>query len=298
MIDLIAISVDSGCAPTRDFIREHKLFFMGMKVIIDDKEYTDDFDFTEDVFYRIVDNSKEFHTAQPPLGQVLEYYNDIRSRGYTELLDIHFSSKMSGLFDTCLMASKMVEGIDVRVVDTKKVSIGANLVARKLIKLVESGSSLDEVFESVPQVIDNTFMEFSVPTLKYLIKNGRIGKAQGLAGTLLNIKPILSVDKDGLISPIAKLRGMKKLQEQMVLNIVEFLHDRRKSITLYSIYGSEEYLAVMDETTEKIIELIESSLGIRRDDIELVRGRIWPTIACHSGPAVFGLACYGEREAE
>lgn len=298
MNDLIAISVDSGCAPSRDFVREHKLFFMGMKVIIDDKEYNDDFDFMENVFYRIVENSKEFHTAQPPLGQVLEYYNDIRSRGYTELLDIHFSSKMSGVYETCVMASKMVEGIDVRVVDTRKVSVGANLVARKLIKLVETGYSLDEVFESVPRVIDNTFMEFSVPTLKYLIKNGRIGKAQGLAGTLLNIKPILSVDEEGFISPIAKLRGMKKLQEQMVQNIVEFLQNRRKSITLYSIYGSEEYLTVMHETTEWLIESIESRLGISRSDIELVSGRIWPTIACHSGPAVFGLACYGEREAE
>ncbi|WP_292598489.1 DegV family protein [Mesotoga sp. UBA6090] len=298
MKDLIAISIDSGCAPTRDFIQSHKLFFMGMKVIIDDMEYNDEFDFMENVFYRIVDSSKEFHTAQPPLGQVLEYYNDIRSRGFTELLDIHFSSKMSGLYDTCILASKMVEGLEVHVVDTKKVSIGAHLVAKGLIELTESGLKIDDVMKRVPQVIDDTFMEFSVPTLKYLIKNGRIGRAQGLAGTLLNIKPILSVDEEGFISPIAKLRGMKKLQEEMVSNIVEFLEKRRRSITLYSIYGSEEYLGVMKETTERAIEAIEMNLGISRKEIELISGRIWPTIACHSGPAVFGLACYGEKEIE
>ncbi len=92
---MIAVSVDSGCAPTRSFVEEHKLFFMGMKIIIDDKEYNDEFDFMENVFYNIVESSREFHTAQPPLGQVLDYYNDIKSKGYTKLLDIHFSSKMS-----------------------------------------------------------------------------------------------------------------------------------------------------------------------------------------------------------
>jgi len=294
--ELIAVSVDSGCAPTRSFVEEHKLFFMGMKIIIDDKEYNDEFDFMENVFYNIVESSREFHTAQPPLGQVLDYYNDIKSKGYTKLLDIHFSSKMSGLYDTCVMASKMVEGLEVTVVDTRKVSIGAYLIAKKLIELIERGLEIDEAISRVPEIIQDTFMEFSVPTLKYLIKNGRIGKAQGLAGTLLNIKPILSVDEEGYISPVAKLRGMKKLQEQMVSNVLEFLERRRESVVLYSIYGSEEYSDIAKGTTEKTVELIEENLGIQRNEIELVAGRIWPTIACHSGPAVFGLACYGEKE--
>jgi len=293
---LLAISIDSGCAPIREYVEKHRLFFMGMKIIIDDKEYTDSFGFQEETFYNIVESSKEFHTAQPPLGQVIEYYNDIKSRGFTQLLDIHFSSKMSGLYETCVMASKMVEGLEVRVVDTTKVSIGSFLIAKKLIEMAEMGTDIEEIIKVVPRTIENSFMEFSVPTLKYLVKNGRVGRAQGLAGTLLNIKPILSVDNEGFITPIAKLRGMKKLQEQMVANIVSFLDSRREKIVLYSIYGSAEYKSIMEETLNKTIEAIEGSLGVEPGAIELVTGRIWPTIACHSGPAVFGLACYGEKE--
>ncbi len=292
---MLAISIDSGCAPVKGFVEKHGLFFMGMKVIIDEKEYSDSFEFQENEFYRIVDSSRDFHTAQPPLGQVLEYYNDIKSKGFTQLLDIHFSSKMSGLYETCLMASKMVEGLEVYVVDTRKVSIGAFLVSKRLIELAESGMEISRVMEEVSRAISNSFMEFSVPTLKYLIKNGRIGKAQGLAGTLLNIKPILSVDDEGYITPIAKLRGMKKLQEQMISNVVAFLQERRKNVVLYSIYGSEEYLPMMEETRDRAIVSLKEALGIRPEDLELINGRIWPTIACHSGPAVFGLACYGEK---
>lgn len=293
---MLAISIDSGCAPIREYVEKHRLFFMGMKIIIDDKEYTDSFGFQEETFYNIVESSKEFHTAQPPLGQVIEYYNDIKSRGFTQLLDIHFSSKMSGLYETCVMASKMVEGLEVRVVDTTKVSIGSFLIAKKLIEMAEMGTDIEEIIKVVPRTIESSFMEFSVPTLKYLVKNGRVGRAQGLAGTLLNIKPILSVDNEGFITPIAKLRGMKKLQEQMVANIVSFLDSRREKIVLYSIYGSAEYKSIMEETLNKTIEAIEGSLGVEPGAIELVTGRIWPTIACHSGPAVFGLACYGEKE--
>lgn len=295
---MLAVSVDSGCAPIESFLQKHGLFFMGMKIIIDDREYNDSLEFQKDVFYKIVDNAKEFHTAQPPLGQVLEYYNDIKSKGFNQLLDIHFSSKMSGLYETCVMASKMVEGLDVYVVDTKKVSIGSFLIAKKLIELVEKHVQVDKVMELVPSIIENSFMEFSVPTLKYLVKNGRIGKAQGLAGTLLNIKPILSVDEEGYIVPIAKLRGIRKLQDQMVNNIVEFLRSRRDRIVLYSVYGSQEYRDLMEETREQTFKALENTLGIEPSEIELVTGRIWPTIACHSGPAVFGLACYGEKARE
>ncbi|HQQ56877.1 MAG TPA: DegV family protein, partial [Mesotoga sp.] len=67
------------------------------------------------------------------------------------------------------------------------------------------------------------------------------------------------------------------------------------NVVLYSIYGSEEYLPMMEETRDRAIVSLKEALGIRPEDLELINGRIWPTIACHSGPAVFGLACYGEK---
>lgn len=292
---MLAISVDSGCAPTRDFINKYKINLLGMKLIIDEKEYTDSFEFLENGFYNIVETADEFHTAQPPLGQVIEYYNSIRDSGYDELIDIHFSSNMSGIYETSLMASGMVDGLKVHVIDTKKVSIGSFLVANRIVKMVRNeGKDAEYVLKKLPAILENSYMQFSVPTLKYLVKNGRVGHAQGIAGTLLNIKPLLSVNTEGFIYPQAKLRGVKKVIETMADNICTFLENRRSNLTLYGIHGMEEYKDLHEQALGRTIEMLEEKLGLTRDDFEIVEGRIWPTVACHSGPAVFGVACYGE----
>ena len=292
---VIAISIDSGCAPTRDFVAKYKLNLLGMKLIIDEKEYTDSFEFMENEFYNIVENAEEFHTAQPPLGQVIEYYNSIRDSGYDELIDIHFSSNMSGLYETSLMAAKMVEGLKIHVFDTRKVSIGSALISRRIVKMImEENRDAKYVEKKLPYILGNSYMQFSVPTLKYLVKNGRVGHAQGIAGTLLNIKPLLSVNEEGLIYPQAKLRGLKKVVETMADNICTFLEPRRENLTLYAIHGQEEYKDLQDQVLDRTLELIRERLGLTSADFEIINGRIWPTVACHSGPAVFGIACYGE----
>jgi len=291
---MLAIAVDSGCAPTVEMMKKYNPFFIGMKIIIDDKEFTDSVEFRDSKFYDIIKKAKDFKTAQPPLGMLLEFYNSVKEAGYDELVDIHFSSKLSGLYSTAIMAAEMVKGIKVHVVDTKQISITAGLVTRRIMEmLIEEKRPVEDVMKLVPAIRNNSFMQFNIPTMEYLVKNGRIGHATALAGKLLNIKPILTVDSEGFLSPSNKLRGMKKVFNQMADNIVEFFKTHPYKKRLYIIYGFKEYKSYMEKTLN-LIQKKASDVGIEGLD-DIMVGRIWPTVACHSGPSVFGVSCYGEE---
>ncbi|AEX84645.1 6-phosphogluconate dehydratase [Marinitoga sp. 1135] len=286
-----AIIVDSGCSPTPDWIEKYNLKFMGMKVYIDGKEYTDGVDLSKEKFYDLVEGAEEIHTAQPSLKEIMNIYESLKEEGYDEIVDIHFSSKMSGLYNTANMAKNMLNDINLKIVDTKMVSIGASLVARRIVELLNEGREFEEVNELIPKIIDNTFMEFSVPTLKYLIKNGRIGKAAGMAGTLLKIIPVLTVE-DAEITPLAKVRGLNKAYKTMSESLFEFIKNKPYNIKIYKIHGFESN----KEQEEKVFNMFMDKFQTLGYDYELIEGRIWPTVACHSGPEVFGLAVYGEEK--
>ncbi|OQY10885.1 MAG: 6-phosphogluconate dehydratase [Marinitoga sp. 4572_148] len=285
-----AIIVDSGCSPTEDWIKKYNLNFMGMKIYIDGKEYTDGVDLNHEKFYKLVENAEDIHTAQPSLKEFMNIYEGLKEEGYDEIVDIHFSSKMSGLYNTALMAKNMLNNPNIHIIDTKKVSIGASIIARRIIELLEDENRpFDEVEKLIPSIIDNSFMEFSVPTLKYLIKNGRIGKAAGMAGTLLKIIPVLGVE-DSEIVPLTKVRGINKAYKFMADKAFEFIKDKPYNIKIYKVHGFEKNIESENIVFNMFMEKFET-LGY---NYELIEGRIWPTVACHSGPEVFGLAVYGE----
>ncbi|KLO22034.1 6-phosphogluconate dehydratase [Marinitoga sp. 1197] len=286
-----AIIIDSGCSPTQEWIKKYNLKFMGMKVYVDGGEYTDGISLNHDKFYDLVKNAKEIHTAQPSLKEIMNIYEKLMEEGYEEIVDIHFSSKMSGLYNTAQMARNMLANINLKIIDTKMVSIGASLVARRIVELlVDEKIPSEKIEDLIPKIINNTFMEFSVPTLKYLIKNGRIGKAAGMAGTLLKILPVLTVE-DGEITPLTKVRGINKVFKVMADNAFEFIKERPYNIKIYKVHGFESNL----EQENKVFNMFMEKFEKLNYKYELIEGRIWPTVACHSGPEVFGLGVYGEE---
>ncbi|BBE31953.1 DegV domain-containing protein [Tepiditoga spiralis] len=286
-----AILIDSGCAVTDEILKKYNAELIGMNVVLDEKTFIDGITITKDEYYSKIFDVNEFHTSQPSIGSIVKIYQDLKDKGFDEIVDIHFSSKMSGLINTCEMARNMVEDIKIHIIDTESISIGAYLIAEKIMELLQT-KSFEEVEKLLPEIKKSSYMQFSVPTLKYLIKNGRIGKAQGLAGTILNIKPILGVE-DGFIAPIAKIRGMNKVYLTMKNNAIKFIKDRPNNVKIYIIHSLEKNKEQMLKAYNLFMEDF-SKLGIK--DYRVIEGRISPTVASHSGPEVFGLAVYGEKE--
>jgi DegV family protein with EDD domain len=286
------IIADTGCSLTQEIIDKYNLSVMGMKIVLDEKTYTDYEELSKDEFYNKIENVDEFHTAQPAVGEIQKYYEKIFEEGYENIIDIHFSSKMSGLINSCQIVKNTMNNDNIKIIDTETVSIGSYMVLIRILELLDSGKSIEEIEELLPRIKENVGFQFSVPNIKYLIKNGRVGKAEGLAGTLLNIKPILGVD-EGQISPIAKIRGMKKVFTAMAKNAVDFLKDRPYNIKIYKTWGLNHNKSDMDKMFDEFMKSFEK-LGY--DNYEIIEERLPPTIICHSGPEVIGLAVYGEKE--
>lgn len=283
--------IDTGCAPVNELVEKYNVELMGMKVIIDEKTYTDGEDISLNEFYEKISHTENFHTAHPSIGEIVQKYNKLKEEGYDEIVDIHFSSRMSGLLNTCEIAKNMTENLDIKLFDTEYVSIGAYHVSEKILELYSRDFEYEQILEVLPKIKESTYMQFSVPTLKYLVKNGRVGKAAGIAGTLLSIKPVLGVE-DGFIAPIAKPRGMIKAYNTIAENAVKFLEKRPHNVSIYITYGLEKNKEQMEEAFNIFMEKFEK-LNIK--DYKIIRGRLRPTIICHSGPEVFGLSVYGEE---
>ncbi len=288
-----AITIDTGCEPTDEIIEKYNLALMGMKIILDDQDYWDGKDIDVDHYYSIIENINDFKTSPPTLWDIYDHYENLKKNGYDEIIDIHFSSKMSETINICKRAGKMIQGLDVKIIDTESVSAGAFLIADKVLDLLHDGKSYDDVMVLLPEIRKSTYMQFSVPTVKYLVKNGRIGRAQAFAALVLKIKPILGVS-DGVISPISKEKGLEKVFKKMSDNAFKFIKKRPHNVKIHLAYGFESSCEYMEKTADLFMEKFKK-LGIT--DYKVGKSRIMPTVACHSGPEVFGMTVYGEKKA-
>ncbi len=286
----VAIMIDSGCAPTAELLDSNDLEFIGIRINLDEDQYEDGVSLKKTDFYNRISRVRDFSTSPPSPKEILDKYKAIQAKGYNQIVDIHFSSKMTDLVKNSEIARDFASGLDIHIIDTQSVSAGSYFTAAKVIELLRRGIDIEEIKPLLPTIIKSSLMLISASTLKYFIKNGRIGKAQGLVGNLMRIKPILTIE-DGLVAPWAKERGIERAAEAMAEHAFNFIMDRRHNVKIYTDYGSEKNRKYMQMAYDVFMEKF-STLNIGA--YEVVTGRGWPTVTCHSGPEVFALSVYGE----
>lgn len=286
------VMIDTGCAPTPEFVEKNNLHVVGMKVVLDGEAYRDWHEIDTDGYYDRIASVTDFHTEPPTLWDMYDRYEAVRNEGITEVVGIHLSSKMSQTINICGRAAKMINGLDVKIIDTGSVSAGGYLIAEKLLSLFETGKSYDDAVALLPEIGKSAFVQFSVPSVKYLVKNGRIGKAQAFAALVMKIKPVLGVE-DGMVAPLAKEKGIDRAIQRMSKNAYKFLKKRPHNVKIHIGYGFDQNTEPMGQVYDMFMAQF-TRLGI--SDYHVVRSRIMPTVACHSGPDVFGLAVYGEKK--
>ncbi len=172
-----------------------------------EQTFTDKIDLTEADFYEKLEKSSVFPTtSQPPIGAFVEAYEALPA--YDDVLVLTLSRKLSGTYDSAVSAAGMVDR-SVEVVDTKSVEIGSGLILLEALHVVDGGGTFEEVKRAVEAAIRHCRVLFAVGTLEYLEKSGRIGRAQRLLGTALDIRPVLSVE-DGEVVPHKRARGRRR----------------------------------------------------------------------------------------
>lgn len=284
---MLAVVTDSGCGITNGFADElgDSFSMVGMKIFLSSQEYEDG-KIDKEKFYNHVLKGENVGTSQPSPADFERAYREFLKKGYDEILSFHISSKVSGTFNAARIAAKNVNPSKIHVVDSLNISVGVYLMLRRIVEYTKNGMPLKEALSMIDMVRKNTLVLFTVSTLDYLIKNGRIGRATGLVGSILRLSPILTVrDGENAIASVA--RGRKKLFAKTANICKDFLRGK-EHIRIVFAYSASNTLKNMEELKRVVNESIEVK-NVPQETLKM-----WPTIAVHTGPTTIGVACYAE----
>ncbi len=243
------------------------------------KEYEDYVDIQAKEFYDIIQANPDIDvsTSQTSTGKIASVYEELKDEGYTDVIAIVISSKLSGTYQGAVLAKDMVPGINVYVIDSRSVSYGEAFLVLEAIKLIKSGHKTRDIIDKLEKIRDNIYIYVLVDTLKFLVKNGRLSATSGFLGTLLKIKPLLHVQRDGSLVPFEKIRTTGKAQQRL-LEVVR--HDvDGKNVVMFIAYTNNQ---------DKAAEIKKEILAFRPDiTVELVP--LTPVVGAHAGPGTLGV---------
>ena len=213
-----AIVVDS----TADFPDAPKQFpnwrVVPLYVRFGDQSYRDYVELGPDAFYARLRTADELPTtSQPTPGDFLAAYEQLGA--YERIYSLHISAKLSGTFESARTAASEL-GDKVRMIDTETASAAITMLGLAIHRQLERGTTDEEISELVERYKDEHRLLFTVDTLEFLAKGGRIGRAAKFAGQMLHIKPILTID-DGEVLPLKRVRGNQKAMQEFVSQFTE-----------------------------------------------------------------------------
>ena len=279
----IAIITDSCADLTPQQIKENHIYVVPLRVECLDGDYRDGIDITsEDVYRRL--RAGELPKTSLPLGQdVTSVITQAARDGYDGAIAIMLSSGLSGTCNLMRIAGEEAseEGFPLRVYDSLNGSLGYGMTILQLAEDLRGGMGWEEATEvRVPQLLKGAHPFFSVDTLEYLMKGGRIGRVTATAGTLLKIKPILTFFEDGQLNSVAKVRGKAQVINKLVDLVVEACGDHKKYNLATAHGGDPENMEILKE---KLIAALP-------DYDHIWSGIIDSTLSVYIGDGILGAA--------
>jgi len=275
----VKIITDSLSDITGELIEELGITVVPVYVRFGEDVFKDRIEITTDEFYhRLVHGNVWPTTTQPTPADFTEVYNRLAQEA-DELLVITLSSKLSGTYQSALQAKSAVENkCRIEVIDSQQVVMGLGLIVISAVKALKAGASFDELVQLVQSAMKRVYSVMSFDTLKYLAKGGRIGKAQGLLGSMLSIKPILTL-KDGEVHPITRVRSRAAGVDYLVNFVAGF--------------SRVEELAVEHATTPDEADDLIQRLGAIYPKERIYKSTVSPVIGTYVGPHVLSVSVLG-----
>lgn len=281
----IAIVVDSNSGVTQKEAKALGIHVLPMPFMIDGKVYYEGIDLTHEAFYAKLEEGADITTSQPSPKDVMELWDGLLEE-YDELVYIPMSSGLSGSCQTAMMLSGEYEG-RVQVVDNQRISVTQRQSALDAADLVKKGRRAREIKDILEHTRHNSIIYITVDTLKYLKKGGRITPAAAALGTLLKIKPVLTIDGEKL-DAFSKARTMKQAKATMLTALSHDLKERMGDKDAERTYLQIAHTcngAAAEEFKETVQELYPGA--------PVFTAPLSLSIGCHIGPGALAVACTG-----
>jgi DegV family protein with EDD domain len=277
----ISVVTDSTAYLPKDIVTKYDIKVVPLAVNLGEKTYLEGIDMTTEEFYKYMQEEEELPTtSQPAIGDFVQTYEKIRQEGSKEAIAIHLSSGISGTMNTSMVASEMVDGLNVEVVDSEIACYGLGFMVIEAAEMSKKDKELAEIKERVEYIVENMRGYFIVDDLAHLHRGGRLNAAQFLVGSMLKIKPIIHF-KNKKLEPFEKIRTKKKAVDR----ILQLLDQDAKDGA--SIKCSVVQANIYDEAVE-VAERIKKVYP----NVEVNISDFGPVIGTHTGPGTIGLVWY------
>lgn len=275
----IAIVTDSACDLPDSLLEKYNIRYVSLRIIYRDGEFRDRVEISAQKIYDMMDTELP-KSSLPLLGDVEKLYDELADEGYTDVIHICISSGLSGTYNMVAMHAMEYTRMRVRAFDSKTLSMQEGIIVLLCARMLEQTQDVDEILAYARKLRDNSAGIFVVRTLEYLRKGGRIGLVEGVLGTMLQLKPIIWVNDDGIYETIAKVRGHGNAIETLIRECTNRF--KKAKVMLAVMHGSAQ------ADGEKLLERMKGVLNIEEFFLEPVS----PVLGVHTGPGLLAvIAC-------
>jgi DegV family protein with EDD domain len=275
-----ALVTDSTAGVPKDLAAEHGIRIVPLYVKIGEASYRDGLDITPEELYERLPNSVPLPTtSQPSVGDFAAVYSDLVNQGASGIISVHLSSGISGTVNSARLAAQQVGSVPIEVIDTRCASGVALLSVQAGARALSAGASFDGTVAVMRNVVERQRTVFTLDTLEYLYKGGRIGGAAALVGSLLQFKPLLYF-KEGQVDVLERVRKSSRALARMVEIMVKWV-------------GNEEpmHVVVMQaacaDRAEELAGIVRQHMKVA--DVQI--GVLTPVLGVHGGPGTLGICC-------
>ena len=274
----IALITDSTSDLPREIQEKYNIEVLPLHVIYKDAEYRDGVDITPEEVYNSL--SREVpSTSLPSTGKILELFQRLKEEGYRDVLSIHISSGLSGTYSMIKNLEENAKQIGLRlhVIDSKSISMGLGFLVIKAAQLIESKTPLNEIIKTLERFKREVKVFFVLKSLEYLKKGGRIGLVEGTLGDMLSIKPIISVNSEGIYYTIAKIRGRKGSIRKLIEIVKGAIGKSRVRVAVMHGNALDEAMEILNSIKDEV------------NTTYIFAGQVGPVVGVHTGPGLVGI---------
>ncbi len=273
--DRVALVADTACDLLDEQLERYDIRLVSLRVVTTQGEFRDRVEIGSEQVYEIMTDELP-KTSLPLPEDVSALYRQLKEEGATRILHICMSGSLSGTYNMVSILADETEDLHVDVVDSQTLSCGAGLLVLEAAECLEKGMPVEAVITRLQELRKHQLGTFVIRTLEYLRKGGRIGLVEGVVGSLLQIKPVIYVNDDGVYATLVKARGFAKALTAMQDEFFKRYQGRKVRVAI--VHGSAY------EEARSLLETFRSKLDVASGFIAPVS----PALAIHTGPGLLG----------
>ncbi len=274
----VAIVADTGCDLPDELVDRHGIGLVPLQVVIDDRVHQDRVDLMPDEFYRRLRQGAAPTTSQPTAAQFTAAFEQARAEA-EHVVAVILSGALSGTFANAEAARRQLNATNLHLFDSRSASLHQGLLVLRAAELAEAGWEPEEIVAELGRLRAQSGLFFTVDTLDHLIRSGRVSRAKGWLGSLLGLKPILSVNDEGRITPVDRVRGRERLLPRILELLDDALPEKFERLRMGVVHAD------VPETAQ----VVRDALHQRYHPTDILLQTVTPVLGAHVGPGAWAV---------